>query len=203
MIVDLEFIHYRPRAGGAVASAYEAMLAKDEVPAPLLGYWMVEVGPLNSAVLLWCYDDVASREHALDQAASTAWPPTLGGTILSRESILLRPAPFNGPLVPGEHGGLYEIRIYDYAAGSVDTVAERWSDMVAVRHAISPLLGCFSASGTPVDKWVHIWPYADGKAREIARTRAAVGGIWPPETGEWLLHQENMLVVPSRFSPLR
>ena len=202
MIVDLEFIHYLPRAGAAVAAAYEALIAKGDTPAPLFGYWSVDVGPLNSAVLMWSYESAAERERVLDDAANKAWPPLLGGTILARESMLLHPASFTGPLVAGEHGAIYEIRIYDYEAGSVDTVAERWTEMVEVRRTISPLIGCFSSRGENVDKWVHIWPYADGRAREIARAQAGVGGIWPPETGKWLLHQENMIVLPSQFSPL-
>lgn len=202
MIFDLEFIHYLPRAGGVVARAYEQAIAQGITPAPLLGYWSVDVGHLNSAVLLWTYDDLASRESGLQEAGSAGWPLTLDGTILARESMLLEPAAFNGPLEPGEYGTIYEIRIYDYEAGSVATVAERWADMVGARRAISPLLGCFSATGGDVDKWVHIWPYEDGRSREIARGKAAQGGIWPPETGEWLLHQENMIVLPSAFSPL-
>jgi hypothetical protein len=202
VIVELEFIHYRPRAGEIVSKAYSAAIDEGHGPAPLLGYWTVDVGPLNSAVLLWLYEDHEHLDDARAKSGERGWPPALENIVTSTESMLLRPASFNDALTAGEFGAIYEIRIYDYASGSVGTVEERWADMVDVRRAISPLIGCFSSSDGPVDKWVHIWAYEDGRARDGARSAAARGGIWPPETGEWLLHQENMIVVPSAFCAL-
>jgi hypothetical protein len=203
VIVELEFVSYVPRAGGIVANAYAEALRDGHSPGRLAGYWSVDVGRLNSAVVMWTYDDLAQRERALGAVNPTLWPPSLPGTVTSIESLLLSPARFNGPLEPGTHGAVYEIRIYDYETGSVGTVEDRWEEMVEVRREISPLIGCYSGSDGSVDKWVHIWPYSDGVARDRARGAASVGGIWPPETGEWLVHQENMLVLPAAFSPLK
>lgn len=198
----MEFLAYRPRAGTVVADAYDAAIEQGLSPGTLTGYWSVDVGPLNSAVLLWTYDDLAQRTAAKEAADTTSWPPALEGIVTSSSSLLLEPARFNGQLVPGAHGAIYEIRIYDYETGSIGTVIDRWADMVEVRQQLSPLIGCFSGNDGHVDKWVHIWPYADGAARDTARGAATAGGIWPPETGEWLVHQENMIVLPAAFSPL-
>ena len=203
MIVEFEFISYVPRAGGIVATAYADALRDGHAPGILAGYWTVDVGRLNSAVAMWTYDDLAQRDRAHGAIDKANWPPPLPGTVTSIESLIVQPARFNGPLEPGSHGALYEIRIYDYETGSVATVEDRWTDMVEVRRQISPLIGCYSGNDGSVDKWIHIWPYPDGVARDHARAAAAVGGIWPPETGEWLVHQENSLVIPAAFSPLK
>jgi hypothetical protein len=202
LTVELEFLHYRPRAGEVVAAAYEEAITEGRAPAALFGYWTVDVGPLNVAAALWTLPDGASTDDSQGSSTVDPWPPALEGTIDSIDSLLLEPAPFNEVFEPGTYGGIYEIRIYDYELGSVGTVVERWAEMVEVRRAISPLIGCFSGSDGIVDKWVHIWAYEDGLARERARVEAARGGKWPPNTGEWLVHQENMIVLPSKFSPL-
>ena len=200
MLVEMEFIEYRPRAGKVVADAYGAAIGEGKAPGTLAGFWSVDVGLLNSAVALWTYDDQTQEELA--RRAANAWPPALDGVVIATNSLLLEPARFNEPLVPGAYGAFYEIRIYDYETGSVATVIDRWADMVEARTQLSRLTGCFAGNDGVVDKWVHIWPYADGAERDFARTEAASRGIWPPETGEWLLHQENMIVIPTAFSPL-
>jgi hypothetical protein len=199
VIVNLETLRFQPRAGDTVAKAYAAELDELSGSASLIGYWDVEVGSLNSAMLLWGFDDDATSETA----HPPRWPSSLEGVVRSSEPLVLEPASFNGPIEPGSYGPIYEIRIYDYETGSIGTVIDRWADMVAERRSISRLIGCFSSSGGPVEKWVHIWAYRDGRERELARAEAARRRIWPPDTGEWLLHQENMLVIPAKLSPLQ
>jgi len=199
VIVNLETLRFKPRAGDVVANAYAAELDELGGSASLIGYWDVEVGPLNSAMLLWGFDSDATSATA----QAPGWPPSLAGVITSSEPLILESASFNDPIEPGIHGPIYEIRIYDYETGSIGTVIDRWADMVAERRSISRLIGCFSSSGGPVEKWVHIWAYRDGRERELARAEAARRGIWPPDTGEWLLHQENMIVIPAKLSPLQ
>ncbi|HEY5272753.1 MAG TPA: NIPSNAP family protein [Acidimicrobiales bacterium] len=197
MIVNLETLRFRPRAGDVVANAYAAALDEPSGPASLIGYWNVDVGPLNAAMLLWGFDDEAAS------TAAPAWPASLEGVVTSSASLILEPASFNGPLEPGSYGPIYEIRIYDYETGSIRTVIDRWDDLVGERRAISRLIGCFSSAGGDVEKWVHIWAYRDGRERELARVEAARRGIWPPDTGEWLVYQENMIVIPAKLSPLQ
>jgi NIPSNAP len=199
VIVNLETLRFQPRASDAVAKAYAAEIDELSGAASLIGYWDVEVGSLNSAMLLWGFDDDATGETA----HAPRWPSSLEGVVTSSEPLILEPASFNGPIEPGSYGPIYEIRIYDYEAGSIGTVIDRWTDMVAERRSISRLIGCFSSSGGPVEKWVHIWAYRDGRERELARAEAARRRIWPPDTGEWLLHQENMIVIPAKLSPLQ
>jgi len=57
----------------------------------------------------------------------------------------------------------------------------------------------------PLNQWIHIWAYKDAGERERVRAEAVKRGIWPPpKTPPGLLvKQENMLVVPAAFSPLK
>jgi hypothetical protein len=203
VIVNLETLRFQPRAGEVVANAYATALDEMSGPASLIGYWNVDVGELNTAVLLWGFGDEAGSDAARAAATAPAWPSSLAGIITSSESLILDSASFNAEIEPGSYGPIYEIRIYDYETGSIGTVIDRWAEMVPERRTISRLIGCFSSTGGDVDKWVHIWAYRDGRERELARVEASRRRIWPPETGEWLVHQENMIVIPARFSPLR
>jgi hypothetical protein len=203
VIINLETLRFEPRAGEVVANAYAAALDEIRGPASLIGYWNVEIGQLNTARLLWGFGDASESDASGIAAVAPHWPASLDGIVTASESLVLEPAPFNGEIEPGTYGPIYEIRIYDYERGSVRTVIDRWADMVLERRAISCLIGCYSSTGGDVDKWVHIWAYRDGRERELARVEASRRKIWPPETGEWLLHQENMIVVPAPCSPLR
>ena len=203
MIVDLEIFHYRPGSEAAVTAACGAALGPRAEVSPLLGYWTVDVGPLNSAAMLWSYADATDRARANEAASGLArFPPPLEEVLGAPQSLVLEPAPFNGPLEPGEYGGLYEIRIYDYEPGSIGTVIERWSERIEARRALSPLIGCFFASSGLTDKWVHIWAYNDAGDRQRIRAEAARAGIWPPRTADMLMKQENLLALPAAFSLL-
>jgi len=203
VIVDLEVIHYRPGSEAAVTAAYGDAIGTRAEVSTLVGYWTVDVGPLNSAVMLWSYEDAADRERT---AAATAgiggFPPQLDEVLGAPESLVLEPAPFNGPLEGAEHGRLYEIRTYDYEPGSLPTVVERWGERIEARRALSAFIGCFYASAGPSDKWVHIWAYKDGAERQSVRAEAARTGIWPPRTAEMLMKQQNLFAIPAAFSPL-
>lgn len=201
MTVELEFVRHRPGGGAAVASAYADAITQRGAPAPLLGYWTVDVGHLNVAALLWSFADPAAHRAARASSTMTR-PSSLEAVVESTDSLVLEPAPFNGALEPGAYGGVYEMRIYDYKIDSLDSVIERWSELIDARRVLSPLIGCFSASDGLVVKWVHIWAYRDEGERQRIRADAMRSGSWPPATREFLVRQENMIVVPSEFSPL-
>jgi hypothetical protein len=55
-----------------------------------------------------------------------------------------------------------------------------------------------------LNKWCHIWAYKDAAERSRIRAEAVSKGVWPPGSPPGaLLKQENMLVVPAAFSPLK
>jgi hypothetical protein len=70
---------------------------------------------------------------------------------------------------------------------------------------LSPLAGAWYSELGGLNKWCHIWAYKDAAERFRIREEARSKGIWPPKGGQpgMMLKQENMLVVPAAFSPLR
>ena len=54
-----------------------------------------------------------------------------------------------------------------------------------------------------LNQWIHVWAYKDAGERATIRAEAVKRGIWPPNTRGQFVAQENMLVVPASFSPLR
>jgi hypothetical protein len=85
-------------------------------------------------------------------------------------------------------------------------VIDRWSTHIEARTKLSPLVGAWYTELGGLNKWCHIWAYKDAADRFRLREEARAKGIWPPPSGggpNMMITQENMLVVPAAFSPLR
>jgi NIPSNAP len=202
MNVRLVQLHYGPGNQARVDDAYAKAQDAGDLPAPLRGYWNVDVGPLNTAVLLFELPDgsdldVGDFSAALDSAASL---PT--DIVVSSESLDLQSAPFSGALGAAAYGAIYELRIYSCKTNSVAPLLERWAELIDERRELSPLVGCFTCASDSHDTLVHIWAYEDAAARQRIRADAVRLGVWPPRILEFLTTMENMLIVPSMFSPL-
>lgn len=167
------------------------------------GFWHSEIGTLNQVIHAWPYNDLAERERIGEEARKTGqWPPRTREFILTQENKILQPAPFSPPLEERKLGNVYEIRTYSYLPGTLPTVLERWGKLIGERVKHSPLAACWHSTIGPLNQFVHIWPYRDLAERARIRAESSKGGQWPPETKEFLLKQENTIVVPAPFSPL-
>jgi hypothetical protein len=55
-----------------------------------------------------------------------------------------------------------------------------------------------------LNKFIHIWPYKSSVERDRIRAESrAPGRTWPPQSGVRPLRQENKLLIPAPFSPVR
>ena len=83
-------------------------------------------------------------------------------------------------------------------------VLERFSEVMAARTELSPLVMAGHTVIGPLNQYIHVWAYQDSAERDRLRAEAsqAVKG-WPPQTREFLVKQENMLMVPLACSPLK
>ena len=205
MIVEFRTYRLKP---GTVATAEErfgqALPARTKV-SPLAAFWHTEVGPLNQIIHVWAYDSFEHR--AATRAAATkdeGWPPAIREFVVAQQSEVFHPAPFSPPLEPRQLGNIYEIRMYTYAPGTLPAVMERWAEKVPERIKLSPLVGAWHSELGGLNKWCHIWAYKDAAERQRIRGEAIAKGVWPPGSPPGaLLKQENMLVVPAAFSPLK
>jgi hypothetical protein len=203
MIVEMRTYLLKP---GTVAS-FEERFAEGLTArlqfSPLGGLWHSEVGPLNTVVHVWPYESFEERERIGQEARKTGkWPPKTHEFIILQENKILQPAPFSPPLEARKLGNLYEIRTYTYQPGAMPTVLERFGKIMPERVKVSPLAGAWYCAIGSLNQFIHVWAYRDAGDREGLREEARKISGWPPQTREFLIKQENMLVVPAACSPL-
>lgn len=206
MIIEMRTYQLKPATIPQFEERFGAKLPERAKLSPLAAFWHTEVGPLNQVIHVWPYDSFEQRGQIRAEAiAKEIWPPNTQEFIVDQVSEVYLPAPFSPPLEPRELGGIYEIRMYSFAAGAIPGVIARWSEKIGERVKLSPLVGAWYSEIGPLNKWVHIWAYKDANHRAQVRAEAVAKGIWPPGSAAAgvLLKQENMLVVPAKFSPLR
>jgi hypothetical protein len=206
MIIEVRTYQLKPGAVAEVEKRFAEGLPAREKLSKLAAFWHTEVGPLNEITHVWTYDSFEQRIAVRAEAIKTGvWPPKIGEFIVSMQSEAFVPAPFSPPLEPRNVGPLFEIRSYTLAPGGVPGMIERWSGKIGERVKLSPLVGAWYSEFGGLNKWVHIWAYKDAAERQRIRAEAIARGVWPPGGGTpgQMLKQENKLVMPASFSPLR
>jgi hypothetical protein len=206
MIIEVRTYQLKPGTLAEVEKRFGEALPGREKLSRLGAFWHTEVGPLNEITHIWPYESFEQRSSIRAEAVSSGvWPPKTSEFIVAMQSEIFLPAPFSPPLEPREVGPLFEMRTYTYAPGALPGVIERWADKINARVKLSPLIGAWYTELGGLNKWVHIWAYKDAVERARVRADAVAQGIWPPPSAGQglLLKQENKLVMPASFSPLR
>jgi NIPSNAP len=207
MIIEMRTYTMQPGSIATVEQRFgEALPARTKV-SPLAAFWHTEVGPLNRIIHVWPYEDLGERTRLRAEATKLqGWPPNIREFVVDQQSEIFVPAPFSPKLEPRQLGNCYEVRIYTFKPGGIAATIDRWSTHIEARTKLSPLVGAWSSEVGGLNRWCHIWAYKDAGERFRIREEARAKGIWPPPSGggpSLLLKQENMLVVPASFSPLR
>jgi hypothetical protein len=132
------------------------------------------------------------------------WPPKTQEFIVTQENKILQPAPFSPPMPETKQGNIYEFRTYTYQPGTMPKVLEAFSKVIPERAKLSPLIGIWVSAIGPLNQFIHVWAYRDAGERERVRAEASkkVSG-WPPETRQYMVMQENMLMTPSACAPFK
>jgi hypothetical protein len=205
MIVEFRTYRLKPGSVAEAEKRFGEGLTNRTKVSPLGAFWHTEVGPLNRIIHVWPYEDFAQRTQVRSQKIE-GWPPKIQEFIEEMQSEIFIPAPFSPKLnEPRQLGGLYEIRMYTLAPGAIPGQIDRWSTAIDERVKLSPLAFAGHSELGGLNRWCHIWAYKDANHRAETRAKAQREGIWPPKGGQpgQTLVQENMLVVPAAFSPLR
>ena len=168
---------------------------------PLAAFWHTEIGPLNQIIHVWEYENLQHRADVRAQPVP-GWPPKIQEFILTMESEIWVPPPFSPALGGGKKlGNIYEMRIYQYQPGALAKVLEAWEKALPERVTLSPIAACMSSDVGGLNRWMHIWPYADLAARQRIREQSTKLPDWPPKTREWLVSQQTKMLIPASFSP--
>ena len=205
MIYEVRTYTLKPGSVAQFEENFAKALPHREKYSKLGGFWHTEVGPLNQVIHIWPYDDLNQRAEIRAEAVKDPnWPPHNDPDMyVSQESEIFTPAPFMRPMGGDQAlGNIYEMRLYTYKTGSMPEVLKRWAAAIPHREEYSPLAaGMYSELGG-LNKWMHVWPYKDLEERNRIRAEAGKNPNWPPPTREFLLRQENKMLVPAAFSPM-
>src|SRR3984893_18131710 len=143
---------------------------------------------------------------AMAQDAARNALPGAGEFIAAQEAEIMNPAPFMRPLGSRDYGtgNVYEMRTYTYAPCDIPKALEAWGKAIEAREKFSPLAACWTSELGTLNKFVHIWVYKDLNERTRVREESRrPGGDWRPQAGVRPVRQENKLLIPATFSPVR
>ncbi|MBT98115.1 MAG: hypothetical protein CL902_05755 [Dehalococcoidia bacterium] len=205
MIYEVRTYTLKPGSVGTFEENFAAALPHREKYSKLGAFWHTEIGPLNQVIHVWPYESVEERNIIREEAGKDPnWPPKNDPDMyVSMNSEIFIPAPFMRPLGGDQAlGALYEMRSYTYKVGSINKVIDIWADAVPAREEFSPLVAAMHTDTGGLNKWVHIWAYDDLDQRKNVRAEASKTATWPPPTREFLVSQENKIMIPSSFSPM-
>ena len=205
MIYEVRTYVLKPGSVATFEENFAAALPHREKYSKLGAFWHTEIGPLNQVIHVWPYESVEERNSIREEAGKDPnWPPKNDPDMyVSMNSEIFNPAPFMRPLGGNQAlGSIYEMRSYTYKVGSINKVIDIWADAVPAREEFSPLAAAMYTDVGGLNKCVHIWAYEDLDQRKNVRAEAIKTPTWPPPTREFLVSQENKIMVPSSFSPM-
>ena len=205
MFVEMRTYTLKPGTTAAFEERFVEGLEARQQFSKLGGLWRSEVGSLNVVVHMWPYESFEDRERIAQAARKTGkWPPRTHEFIITQENKIIQPAPFSPSLGEKKLGNIYEFRTYTYQPTTMPTVLERFGKVMPARTKVSPLAFAGHTLIGPLNQYIHVWAYKDESERERLRAKAAksVEG-WPPQTREFIIKQENMLMVPAACSPMK
>ncbi|HXT80216.1 MAG TPA: NIPSNAP family protein [Acetobacteraceae bacterium] len=206
MIIEMRTYQLKPGSLAEVEKRFGAALPVREKHSKLAAFWHTEIGPLNQIIHVWTYDSFEQRSQIRAAAQKEeGWPPPIREFVVAQQSEVFNPAPFSPKLEPRSVGPVFEIRQYTLAAGAIPGMIERWAPKIEARAQLSTFVGAWYSEFGALNKWVHIWAYKDAAERQRVRADAVARGIWPPGGAApgTTVKQENMLVMPAAFSPIR
>jgi len=170
----------------------------------LTAFWYSDIGPLNQVIHVWPYEDLEHRRDVRTRVVSDGiWPPANNDVLVRMQSDIMIPAPFMERVISGDIGPVFEIRTYFYRSGEIPKVLNAWETAIQAREEYSPLVGCWYSDIGELNKLIHIWAYRSLGERSKIRSEVAQRGVWPPKHGITSVRQENKIVLPFEFSPLK
>ena len=208
MLYEVRTYTLQPGTVGEFESRFAQRQPLREKYSKLGAFWHTEMGPLNEVVHVWPYKDLNQRaavRAAVNKDPEIQKLPPGRDFIVAQESEVMIPAPFMHPLGSRDYGtgNLYEMRIYTYQPESMAQVLERWAETIPYREKFSPLAACWYSEFGGLNKFTHVWVYKNMAERDRIREESRRSGQWPPKTREWLIRQENKILLPAAFSPVR
>ena len=96
---------------------------------------------------------------------------------------------------------IVEMRTYTLQPGTTATFEERFGAALPVRAKVSPLAAFWHTEVGPLNRIIHVWPYASFEERTRIRAEGQKLEGWPPNIREFVEEQESEIFIPAAFSP--
>jgi hypothetical protein len=205
MIYEFRTYTVKPGTVQEVEARFAEALPHRMKYSKMAAFWHTELGPLNQVIHVWPYASLQQRMEIRKQAARDPnWPPKTDKYIISMDAEIWSPAPFSPSLEGAKKlGDIYEMRIYRCQPRSIPEIMKLWAKSLPDRVKLSPIAACMYSEVGTVNRWMHIWPYKDMDERDCIRIKAKELPTWPPLSGtEYVLIQQNKILIPASFSPL-
>ncbi|WP_151446476.1 NIPSNAP family protein [Lacisediminimonas profundi] len=186
-----------------VVSALDA--AASACPAELVAAWTTEVGRVNDVLLLRRYDETSSASGPTEfTPGGKNWLSDVLPMTQDVQIEQFRVVPYMTPPSPGKAGAIYEMRSYVYRPGMLDELLETWKEPLLNRTQVSPAPLVMYSINSRALRFIHLWVYESYDDRLRIRAGEVAKGTWPPPGGRarWMT-QENSLLVPMGFSPMK
>ncbi|MGE3540064.1 MAG: NIPSNAP family protein [Candidatus Tectimicrobiota bacterium] len=208
MIYEVRTYTMQPGKVAEFEERFAKRLPTREKHSKLGAFWRTEIGPLNKVIHVWPYEDLQHRmavREAMAKDTELRQFQGSGDIMVAQESEIMIPAPFMHALGSRDYGtgNIYEMRIYTQAPGNIPAVLKGWSEAIAYRETFSPLAACWYSEVGGLNKFVHVWVYKDLIERARVRADSRKEGRWPAQTGVRPVRQENLILIPAAFSPVR
>ena len=170
----------------------------------LVGAFATDIGELSRVLLLRRFDDANALADARLKLLLQTDPLGCGEWLVGLSSAAFALFPFLPPPAPAALGRWYEFRTYGLRQGLLAQTLAAWEEAVPARHAMSPLVGAFTALDGMQPRFLNIWAYASLDDRARVRADAVARGLWPPKGGPAsLATMQSTVCAPLPFSPLR
>ncbi|MBL8344286.1 MAG: NIPSNAP family protein, partial [Rubrivivax sp.] len=152
------------------ANVYAAL--QERLPAAggrLLGAFASDIGDLSRVLLLREFESADALAEARLRMLTDANPLGCAEWLVGLKSESFSLFPFLPPVATGALGKWYEFRTYSVRHGKLGETIEAWKDAVPARHALSPLVGAFTALDGEQPRFLNIWAYASLEDRSRIR----------------------------------
>lgn len=102
---------------------------------------------------------------------------------------------------------IVEERTYTLQAGKTSSYLAEYAKrgMEPQREHLGDLIGYFTTEIGTLNQVVHLWGYRDLGDRQERRQRLYADARWQeyvPTIRQWVVQQENRILVPASFSPV-
>ncbi|XP_029460228.1 protein NipSnap homolog 3A-like [Rhinatrema bivittatum] len=192
-------------------------LSQEHVPrytayAELIGYWIVDLGILNKVLHIWKYDSFAHRTEAQRKSLQDQeWQEKMISKALPMLDKICVEVAYLVPwcqLGKPEKAGMYEMVTFQMKQGGPAIWGEAFKTIINthVSTDYNKLIGVFHTEYGLLSKVHVLWWYENADSRasgrhlshEDPRMVAAVR-----ESLSFVESQQNMLLIPALFSPLK